>query len=209
MSGGYLAMETQMASDTYSVPAAGAPARDGILSAPVGPDDHFQGPGDAPVMLVEYGDYECPHCGRAHAVLEAVLAELGDEVRFVFRHFPHAEVHPNAASAAEAAESVAAHGGNGAFWDLHDMLFENQDALEETDLLGYAEAAGVDPVAVADDMSSGAMRARVRADVASGVRSGVDGTPAFFVNGRRFDGNWSDPAAFAAVLRAAARAGVR
>jgi protein-disulfide isomerase len=178
-----------------------------ILSKPVGPDDHVLGSANAPVTLVEYGDYECPHCGRAHVVLKAILPGLGDEVRLVFRNFPLAEVHPHAQPAAEAAESVGAHGGNGAFWETHDLLFENQDALAPDDLLEYAQAAGVDPTLVAKDLSTGAMTARVRADFKSGVRSGVNGTPTFFVNGRRFDGNWGDPAAFAAALHAAAHAG--
>lgn len=178
---------------------------DGMLAAPLGPEDHYEGRADAPVVVVEYGDYECPDCSRAHEVVQMVLAELGDEVRFVFRNFPIAQAHPQAEIAAEAAESVARHGGNDAFWAMHDLLFANQDALDEWDLLGYAEAAGVDPVAVADDLSDGSMRARVRADVRSGARSGVNGTPTFYVNGRRFDGNWSDPAAFTDALRAAGR----
>jgi protein-disulfide isomerase len=177
----------------------------GILHTPVGPDDHPLGPADAPVTLVEYGDYECPHCGRAYGVLQTVLAELGREVRFVFRNFPLAEAHPHAQAAAEAAESVAAHGGPDAFWDMHDLLYENQDALQEDDLLTYAESAGVDPGLVAEDLSKGAMTARVRSDFTSGVRSGVNGTPTFFVNGRRFEGDWANPVAFAAALRSAAR----
>ena len=180
-----------------------------VLHPPVGPEDHCLGPAGAPVALVEYGDYECPHCGRAYIVLATVLPELGDEVRFAFRNFPLAQSHPHAQSAAEAAESVAAHGGDKAFWDMHDFLYENQDALEPDDLLEYARRAGVDPALVATDLATGAMAARVRADFRSGTRSGVNGTPTFFVNGRRFDGNWEDPAAFAAALRAAAHAGAR
>jgi len=176
------------------------------LTAPPGPADHYLGPADAPVVLVEYGDYQCPHCGRAHAVLQQVLAELGDAVRFIFRNFPLSESHPDADAAAEAAESVAAHGGNAAFWDMHDILYENQDALSVDDLLGYAAAAGVDAGAVADDLSSGAQRWRVRDDVRSGERSGVTGTPTFFVNGIRFEGDWSNPRAFAAALQDAAAA---
>ena len=175
----------------------------GLLTPPVGPDDHARGPDDAAVTLVEYGDYECPHCGRAHAVLQRVLEELGDEVRFVFRNFPLAEAHPHAEPAAEAAESVAAHGGDAAFWAMHDTLYEHQDALGAEDLLEYAAEAGVAPNQVADDLASGAMQKRVRTDFRSGVRSGVNGTPTFFVNGRRFDGNWSDPTAFASALHAA------
>ncbi|MEO6238009.1 MAG: DsbA family protein [Vicinamibacterales bacterium] len=190
------------------MPVSESSRLDGILSTPVGPEDHYRGPANAPIVLVEYGDYECPHCGRAYEVLQEILAELGDEVGFVFRHFPLTKTHPDAEPAAEAAESVARHGGNGAFWAMHDMLYLNQDALEESDLLGYAEAAGVNPRVVADDLSTEAVRARVRTDFTGGVSSGVNGTPTFFVNGERFEGQWSDPGAFAAALRAAARSTV-
>ena len=176
----------------------------GTLLPPVGAADHSLGPATAPIVLVEYGDYECPHCGRAHLVLQAILPGLAKEVRFVFRNFPLTESHPHAEPAAEAAESVSAHGGNDAFWPMHDRLFDNQDALEPADLLEYAQAAGVDQALVASDLAAGAMKPRVRADFKSGVRSGVNGTPTFFVNGRRFDGTWADPAAFTAALRSAA-----
>jgi protein-disulfide isomerase len=183
--------------------------KQGQLNPPVGPEDHYLGPADAPIVLVEYGDYECAHCGRAHAVVQRVLADLGDSIRFVFRNFPLTEMHPHAEAAAEAAESVATHGGNAAFWDMHDLLYANQDALGMDDLLNYAEAAGVDPHAVAVDLSSGTQRPRVRADVKSGARSGVNGTPTFFVNGQRFEGEWTDPQTFASALRSAAFAGSR
>ena len=175
---------------------------EGTLQPPVGPDDHFRGPADAPVVLVEYGDYQCPHCARAHDIVREVLARLGDRVRYVFRNLPLTDLHPDAGPAAEAAESVAAHGGNEAFWDMHDILYKNQDALEVDDLLGYAEAAGVDAMAVAHDLSSGRQRHRVRADYHSAMQSGVSGTPTFFINGVRYDGSWSDADAFAAALRA-------
>ena len=177
------------------------------LTPPPGPDDHALGPDDAPVVLVEYGDYECPYCGRAHEILQDVLWQLRDRVRFVYRNYPLTDVHPRAQAAAEAAESVAAHGGNGAFWDMHDILFENQDALEIDDLLGYADAAGAGAEDVADDLSSGAQRARVRRDVESGEQSDVRGTPTFFVNGKRFEGDWTDPDGFADVLERAAFTG--
>jgi protein-disulfide isomerase len=178
---------------------------DGILTPPVGPEDHAHGPAGAPVTLVEYGDYECPHCGRAYRVLQQVLQELGDDVRFVFRNFPLQEAHPHAEAAAQAAESVAVHGGEEAFWVMHDLLYENQDALQHDELIEYAQAADVNPIDVADDLASDAMRERVRRDFRSGVRSGVNGTPTFFVNGRRFDGDWTDPEAFASALREVAR----
>lgn len=168
--------------------------------------DHSIGPPDAPIVLVEYGDYTGRDSARASAVVARVLDELGDRVRFAFRHFPHSDVDLHAGRAAEAAESVAAHGGEEAFWDMHAILFANQDALEPDDLIGYAEACGVDVAAVADDLASGAQRARVRADFVSGVRSGVNDTPAFFVNGVCYEGDWSDARAFIGALREAAGA---
>jgi len=172
-----------------------------VLILPVGPEDHVRGPVDAPITLVEYGDYECPHSGLAHAVLNQVFEDLGDEVRFVFRNFPIGEVHSHAWTAAEAAESVAARGGEDAFWTMHDLMFENQDALQHDDLIEYAAASGVDPVTVADDLAAGTRCARVERDVDSGRRSGVKSTPTFFVNGRRFDGDWTDPAALLDALQ--------
>ena len=177
------------------------------LKVPVTSSDHTQGDEHAPIILVEYGDYECPHCGRAHVVLQTVLPALEDQIRFIFRNFPLAEVHPLAQVAAEAVESVAKHGGNDPFWTMHDALFENQDALEVDDLLEHVLAAGVEPALVASDLTSGAMTSRVRKDFRSCVRSGVNGTPTFFVSGRRFSGDWTDPTAFAAALHEAARAG--
>ena len=181
--------------------------KQGTLTPPVGPDDHAHGPSNAPITLVEYGDYECPHCGRAYRVLQQVLRELGDDIRFVFRNFPLNEAHPHAGVAAEAAESVAARGGEDAFWAMHDLIYENQDALQPDDLIEYAGAADVNPADVADDLASGAFRDRVRRDFRNGMRSGVNGTPTFFVNGRRFEGDWTDPDAFVAALQNAARTG--
>ena len=164
--------------------------------------EHAFGPSDAPVTLIEYGDYACPQCARAYLVLEVVRAELGSSLHFVFRNFP---LRPHAVTAAEAAESVAAHEGETAFWQMHAMVCSNQDAIEIDDLLGYAEAAGADPLDVAEDLSTGAMRERVLSDVHRGIAEGVSATPTFFVNGRRFDGDWSNADAFTAALHAAAR----
>jgi len=172
-----------------------------VLIPPVGPNDHVRGPADAAITLVEYGDYECPHSGLAHVVLRQVFEDIGEEVRFVFRNFPLGERHPHAWAAAEAAESVAARGGEDAFWTMHDLLFENQDALQQDDLIEFAAAAGVDPIAVANDLASGENRERVQRDVTSGRRSGVRATPTFFVNGRRFEGDWTDPAALSDALQ--------
>jgi protein-disulfide isomerase len=162
---------------------------------------------DARVTIVEYGDYECEFSGRAYLVLQVVLGELGDTARYVFRNFPLRDRHPHAMAAAEAAESVAVHAGDAACWAMHAILFENQDALEIDDLLGYAEAAGADILKVAADLASGAMRERVERDIQLGLKDGVTGTPTFFVNGRRFHGDWSDADAFTSALRAAAREG--
>jgi len=172
-----------------------------VLIPGVGPEDHVRGPADAPLTLVEYGDYECPHCGVAHLVLRQVLEEMGDRVRFVFRNFPIAETHPHAWAAAEAAESVAARGGEEAFWKMHDILYENQDALQHDDLIEYAAAVGVNPIEVADDLAQGSMRERVERDVDSAMQSVVRGTPTFFVNGRRFEGDWTDPGALTDALQ--------
>jgi protein-disulfide isomerase len=177
------------------------------LTPLVGPEDHVQGPPRAPLTLVEYAGYECPQSGRAHAVLRIVLPQLDEEVRFVFRNFPLTDPHPRSQPAAEAAESVAAHGGDDAFWAMHDILYENQDALEDDDLIVYAEAVGADPHTVADDIAMRTFADRIGRDVRSGLRSGVDTTPTFFLNGRRFHGLWSDAAAFIDDLRAAVRSG--
>lgn len=157
------------------------------------------------MTLVEYGDYECPFCARAYLVREVVLAELGRSVRFVFRNFPVPQLHRNAMPAAEAAESVAASAGEAAFWKMHGILCENHDALDIDDLLAYAEAAGADAQRVAADLASGAMRPRVERDIELGIGAGVRATPTFFINGRRFDGDWTDADAFSEALQEAAQ----
>jgi protein-disulfide isomerase len=181
----------------------------GILTPPVGPEDHVRGPETAPITLVEYGDYECPYCGRAYPVIKRLQRQLGDALKFAFRNFPLNQSHPHAQHAAEAAESVAARAGEPAFWEMHDLLYENQRALEDTDLLAYASSLGVEETALAEDLASGAMATRIHRDFRSGVRSGVNGTPTFFVNGRRYDGDWTDPNAFTADVQSLARATVR
>jgi len=176
----------------------------GTLRPPVGTDDHVLGPDDAPITLVEYGDFQCPHCRRAHGVLPKVLKRLGPRVRFVFRHFPLAESHPNAVHAAEAAESVAAQAGEEAFWRMHDLMYDHQrdsdDSLDDAHLVRYAEQAGADPATVALDLAGQTYEERVKSSFMTGVRSGVNGTPTFFVNGARFDGDWTRVESFAAAL---------
>jgi protein-disulfide isomerase len=175
---------------------------DARLNPPVNERDHVAGPDDAPVTLVEYGDYECPHCGRAHPVVKAVQRELEGQLRFVFRNFPLAEAHPHALLAAQSAEAA---GAQGRFWEMHDMIFEHQDALELQDIIGYAESLGLDIARFKSELESGTYVKKVRDDFRSGVKSGVNGTPTFFVNGVRYDGSWANQQAFINALRTAAR----
>lgn len=149
--------------------------------------DHRAGPDDAPVTLVEYGDYECPHCGRAHPIVRELQRRMGKRLRLVFRNFPLAEVHPHAQRAAEAAEAAAA---QGRFWEMHDTLYENQAHLTDRDLIRYAKTLGLEAERVKDELAAGTYLDRVQEDFHSGVRSGVNGTPTFFVNGTRHDGSW-------------------
>jgi protein-disulfide isomerase len=170
------------------------------LTPPVSETDHRMGPDDAPVTLVEYGDYECPHCGAAHPIVRAVQEVMGPRLRFVFRHFPLREIHPHAEHAAEAAESA---GVEGKFREMHDMLFENQVALAPEDLMNYAAALELDEEQFAGDLVEHRFAPKVRADFTSGVRSGVSGTPTFFINGIRHEGPWDAPSLLAAILQAA------
>jgi protein-disulfide isomerase len=176
-------------------------ARMSSLAQPVSPADHVLGPEDAPVTLVEYGDYECPHCGRAYRVLDDVLRRVGDEVRFVYRHFPLSQIHPHAMVAAQAAEAAAA---QYRFWEMHHVLFEHQRALEAEALLTYAEGLDLEVMGFAQELRDHVYEPRVRADFLSGVHSGVNGTPTFFINGERFDLPWDrDSLAFAIAHSAA------
>lgn len=158
------------------------------LTPPVSPADHNQGGEGAEVTLVEYGDFECPYCGAAYPILKRVQQRVGVRLRFVFRHFPIAESHPHAESAAEASESVAALGGPKAFWPMHDLLFEHQRSLNHEDLARYADKAGAKGNVVLNDLDEGRYRELVRESFMSGVRSGVNGTPTLFIDGIRYDG---------------------
>ncbi|SPE59949.1 DSBA oxidoreductase [Verrucomicrobia bacterium] len=157
------------------------------LAVPVTRRDHTQGPADATLTLLEYGDFECPVCGMAYPVIKTLQHNLRHRLRFVFRHFPLTNVHPHAEHAAEAAEAA---GARGAFWKMHDLLFENQDDLEDEDLLEYAAALGLDTAVMLAEIEAGAYARRIREDFMSGVRSGVNGTPTFFINGMRYDGSF-------------------
>jgi protein-disulfide isomerase len=175
-------------------------SRASILTPPVSDRDHAAGPVDAPVTLVEYGDYECPYCGMAYPIVKALQRQLGTQLRFVFRNFPLAEAHPHARHAAQVAEAAAA---QGKFWEMHDMLFEHQQALTDPDLIGYARELGLDAERVARELEAGTHAKRVRDDFRNGMRSGVNGTPTFFINGERYDGSWMHEKKFVGALRAA------
>jgi protein-disulfide isomerase len=152
------------------------------LSIPVTDQDHAQGPASAPVTLVEYGDYECPHCGAAYPVVKKLQKKMGSSLRFIFRNFPLSSMHPHADHAARAAEAAAA---QDKFWEMHDWIFEHQESLEDGDLLDAAEGLGLDPEKLSRDADSESVRSRVDGDFRGGMRSGVNGTPTFFINGAR------------------------
>jgi len=173
------------------------------LTLPVAERDHMQGNPAAPVTLVEYGDYECPYCGEAYPIVQRVQQQLGKRLRFVFRNFPLNEIHPHALHAAEAAESVAQHGGEEAFWAMHDLIYEHQRDLSDGALGKLAARAGVDADLVRRDLEEDRNQPRVREDFMSGVRSGVNGTPTFFINGQRHDGSWDEASLISALQDAA------
>ncbi len=176
-----------------------------MLIPPVGPRDHAQGPANAPVTLVEYGDFECPDCGRAFPIVKQLQRTLGDQMRFVFRYFPLTEIHPYAEIAAEAAECAAAQGH---FWPMFDTLFEHQEALAPQDLVRYAAALGLDVPRFERDLAGHVYAGRVREDKLSGIESGVQGTPTFFINGRMHQGSY-DYGALQRALEAEMPAGAR
>ena len=167
------------------------------LSIAVGKDDHVQGPNDAPLTLLEYGDYQCPHCAHAYPIIKAIQRRLGAQLRFVFRNMPLKQVHPFAELAAEAAEAAAA---QGKFWEMHDGIYENQASLGPELLLQLAHHLKLDIEMFEDDLKSRKYEARVKHDFASGVRSGVNGTPGFFINGKRHDDSWDEQTLTAALL---------
>jgi protein-disulfide isomerase len=162
----------------------------GRLTLPVGPRDHTQGPEDAPVTLVEYGDYQCPYCGQAFPIVKEIQKRLAADLRFVFRNFPIGTSHPFAPMAAEAAEAA---GAQGKFWEMHDTLYEHQDALAEPDLVSYARRLDADVERFRSELDHHTYQPRVQEDFMSGVRSGVNGTPTFYINGIRHDASYDFP----------------
>ncbi|MET0281995.1 MAG: DsbA family protein [Steroidobacteraceae bacterium] len=170
------------------------------LAIPVTAADHVQGPMDAPVTLVEYGDYQCPYCGEAYQVIKAVQQTLGSRLRFVFRNFPLNQAHPQAELAAEAAEAA---GAQGKFWEMHDALYENQQQLGQPLIEALVEQLGLDAGRLEQDLQARSFQARVKHDFMGGVRSGVNGTPGLFINGQRYDQSWDEESLTAALLAAA------
>jgi len=167
------------------------------LATPVTADDHVQGLPDAEVTLLQYGDYECPYTRLSRHSVHVLQREYADTLRFVFRHFPLEEIHPHARGAATAAEAAEA---QGQFWAMHDYLFEHQNALNDSDLTQYAIDLGLEADRFEHDRTSADVSGRIDRDLASGARSGVEGTPTFYVNGIRHDGTFDVD-----VLRAAIR----
>jgi protein-disulfide isomerase len=170
------------------------------LALPISEErDHIAGPAGAPVTLVEYGDYECPYCGAAYPIVKEVQARMGDTLRFVFRNFPITTSHPHAEQAAEAAEAAAV---QGRFWQMHDHLYEHQRRLTDPDLHQYAEEVALDVDRFDSELAEHVHEQRVREDFMSGVRSGVNGTPTFYINGRRHDDSYDAETLLAALERA-------
>jgi protein-disulfide isomerase len=167
------------------------------LVVPVSQRDHIQGPMKAPMTLVDYGDYECPACGAAYPIVKAIQESLAKRLCFVFRNFPLTTIHPHSEHAAEAAEAA---GAQGKFWEMHDIIYENQDALEDEDLAEYAEELGLDAPRLISEVLAEAYGRRIREDFTSGVRSGVNGTPTFFINDIRYEGSYDFESLLAALI---------
>lgn len=159
------------------------------LKPAVNDTDHVQGNAHAAIELVEYGDYECPHCGRAYPIIKSIQKKLGDKLKFVFRNFPLAEIHPHATNAAVATEAAAV---QNKFWEMHDIIYEHQSRLDDEDLIGYAKQIGLNVKQFETDFEKENTQQKVEDDFESGVRSGVNGTPSFFINGEKYNESWDE-----------------
>jgi protein-disulfide isomerase len=159
------------------------------LKFPVSSNDHIQGNSNATLELVEYGDYQCSYCGHAFPIIRNIQQTLSNELKFVFRNFPLSEVHPDAMNAAVAAEAAAL---QNRFWEMHDILYENQVRLDVEALFFYAKTIGLDLELFKNDIQKDALVTRVETDFETGIRSGVNGTPSFFINGEKYDGDWEE-----------------
>src|SRR5258708_38250765 len=158
------------------------------LAVPVGPDDHTIGPADAPVSLVEYGDFQCPYCGMAHTILQDLMRLRRETIQFTYRHFPLTNVHPYAELAAEVSEAA---GARGQFWPMRDWLFEHQRSINPRQLMVGVEQLGLPSDEIADEVGAHLYLDRIRRDFVGGVRSGVNGTPTFYIGGVRHDGGYA------------------
>lgn len=201
---------------SYLSPMGVNPGVDGVLEAlshlagtaskaastPTREDFHFRGDPNSPVTLMEFGDYQCPYCGQAYFQVERVLTHFGNKLRFEFRNFPLASVHPYAVMAAEAAEAA---GAQGKFWDMHDALYEHQSALSPDMVVQLARQLGLDLDRFVNDVNGNAYVQRIRGDLQDGLRAGVNGTPSFFINGRKYDGSFDA----SSLIRAIEAAGLR
>lgn len=169
------------------------------LQIPISENDHVVGPADAAATLVEYGDYQCPHCQAAWPQVELVLSHFGRDLRYAYRHFPISTVHPMAKPAAECAEFAGAHG---LFWQMHSAIYANGNRLSGATLFAIAGQLGLDIAELRVALASGSYAPKVEADLIGGVRSGVNGTPCFFINGERHDGSYAAPVLIAAITAA-------
>jgi protein-disulfide isomerase len=158
-----------------------------LLTRKVTAKDQVQGNTSAAIELVEYGDYQCPHCGRAYPIIKKIQESMGDKLKFVYRNFPLTNIHPDAMNAAAAAEAA---GMQGKFWEMHDLIFERQNRLTESYLFAYAQELGLNMEQFQNDMVSEPVISKIEDDFESGMRSGVNGTPSFFINGEKYSNNW-------------------
>jgi protein-disulfide isomerase len=159
------------------------------LKFPVNNSDHIRGNKNALLELVEYGDFECGNCGQAYPIIKEILREMDDDLKFVFRNFPLTRVHSHSLNAAIACEAA---GLQNKFWEMHDIIFENQEQLESEDLLFYAEKIKLNVPQFTNDFKKNTLLSKVEADFESGMRSGVNSTPSFFINGIKYEGNWEE-----------------
>jgi protein-disulfide isomerase len=155
----------------------------------VNSNDHIAGNDDATIELVEYGDYECPYCGMAYPIVKDIQQKLGSQVKFIFRNFPLRKIHPNAFAAAVATEAA---GLQGKFWEMHDLVFENQKQLSAENIFRLASSIGLDLERFKEDIQEKVLAEKVERDFESGLRSGVNRTPTFFINGEKYNGDWRE-----------------
>jgi protein-disulfide isomerase len=159
------------------------------LNNPVNQREHILGIKTAPLQLLEYGDYQCPSCGESYTVVKEIISELPGKVVFIFRNFPLTDIHPDAFNAALAAEAA---GLQNHFWEMYDLLFQNQENLEDDDLFRYASQLNLDTSRFEQDMQSQVLSSKIETDIEGGLRNGVNGTPTFYVNGEKYDEDWED-----------------